>query len=161
MCAMGKEADVLFLSNRSGIQSLWMMPIGGGDATQIANFLVGVLGFAVSLDGRLALRTRASTGSVLAICEFPRCTAPRVISGPKLAARRLRWTPDSRAVAYVDAETESNIWIEPLDGKPPRQLTHFTDRTITDFAWSADGKRLAIARARTTNDIVLFKGLRR
>jgi Tol biopolymer transport system component len=154
--------NVLFLSNRSGIQSLWMMPIGGGAPTQIADFLVGVLGFSVSLDGRLALRTRsASNASALAVCEFPRCTAPRFIPGPKLATRRLRWTPDSRAVAYVDAETESNIWIESLDGKPPRQLTHFTDQTITDFAWSADGKRLAIARASTTNDIVLFKGLKR
>ena len=45
--------------------------------------------------------------------------------------------------------------------KAPYQLTHFTDgRTITDFAWSHDGKRLAIARSVTTNDIVLFKGLR-
>ena len=32
--------------------------------------------------------------------------------------------------------------------------------TITDFAWSRDGKRLAISRSVTTNDIVLFKGLR-
>jgi hypothetical protein len=51
--------------------------------------------------------------------------------------------------------------VQPIDGSPRRQLTHFTDnRTITDFAWSRDGKRLAIARATVTNDIVLFKGLR-
>jgi len=31
----------------------------------------------------------------------------------------------------------------------------------TGFAWSRDGKRLAISRATTTNDIVLFKGLKR
>ena len=56
----------------------------------------------------------------------------------------------------------TNLWIQPLDGKAPRQLTHFTDgRTIADFAWSRDGKRLAIARSTTTNDIVLFKGLRK
>ena len=48
------------------------------------------------------------------------------------------------------------------DGKPIRQLTHFTDdRRITNYAWSRDGTRLAIARGTTTNDIVLFKGLRR
>jgi hypothetical protein len=49
-----------------------------------------------------------------------------------------------------------------LDGKPPRQLTHFTDdRQIADAAWSHDGTRLAIARTTTTADIVLFRGLKR
>jgi hypothetical protein len=28
---------------------------------------------------------------------------------------------------------------------------------INDFAWSYDGKRLAIIRSQTANDIVLFK----
>jgi hypothetical protein len=31
---------------------------------------------------------------------------------------------------------------------------------IDDFAWSRDSTRLAIARSTTTNDIVLFKGLK-
>jgi hypothetical protein len=66
-----------------------------------------------------------------------------------------RWTPDG-SVAYARA---GNIWIHPLDGDP-RQLTHFTDnRTILDFAWSRDGKHLAIARATLSNDIVLVRGL--
>jgi hypothetical protein len=68
--------------------------------------------------------------------------------------------PDDSGVAYIDA-TQSNLWVQPFDGNPPHQLTHFTDRIIEDFAWSHDGKRLAIARTTTTNDIVLFKGLRR
>jgi hypothetical protein len=68
--------------------------------------------------------------------------------------------PDDRGVAYIDAAL-SNLWVQPFDGKAPYQLTHFTDRIIEDFAWSHDGKRLAIARTTTTNDIVLFKGLRR
>jgi hypothetical protein len=51
--------------------------------------------------------------------------------------------PDDRGVAYTDA-TQSNLWVQPFDGKPPYQLTHFTDRIIEDFAWSHDGKRLAI-----------------
>ena len=50
--------------------------------------------------------------------------------------------------------------MQPLDGSAPRQITHFTDgRSIVDFAWSRDGKHLAIARTTVTNDIVLFKGL--
>ena len=67
-------------------------------------------------------------------------------------------TPDGRGVAY--AET-GNLWVQSLDGGPPRQLTRFTDgRPIMSFAWSRDGKRLAIARTSTTDDIVLIKGLK-
>jgi hypothetical protein len=71
----------------------------------------------------------------------------------------LRWTPEG-SIAYVDA-TSSNIWVRPLDDRPPYQLTQFPDRTIVDFASSRDAKRLAIARASTTSDIVLFKGLKK
>ena len=42
-----------------------------------------------------------------------------------------------------------------------RQLTHFPadGQETWDFDWSADGKRLAVARARMASDIVLFRGL--
>jgi hypothetical protein len=47
-------------------------------------------------------------------------------------------------------------------GTAEASATHFADnRIMNDFAWSRDGTRLAIARATVTNDIVLFKGLRR
>ena len=51
--------------------------------------------------------------------------------------------------------------VQALSGGAPRQLTRFTDRRpIESFAWSRDGKRLAIARVTVTNDIVLFEGLK-
>ena len=82
--------------------------------------------------------------------------------GPNLGGR-VRWTPDGRAVAYPAAGTQSvNLWVQPLNGQPPHQLTHFLDaREIIDFAWSRDGKRLAVARSTVTNDIVLIKGLKK
>ena len=74
----------------------------------------------------------------------------------------VRWTPDGRGVAYSDYETVTNIWVQPLDGGSSRQLSHFIDdRVIDDFAWSHDGKRLAISRETLPVDIVLFKGLRK
>jgi Tol biopolymer transport system component len=60
-------------------------------------------------------------------------------------------------VAYA---SNGNLWLQPLSGGAPRQLTHFTDRRpIRSFAWSRDGQRLAITRSTATNDIVLFEGL--
>jgi hypothetical protein len=51
--------------------------------------------------------------------------------------------------------------VQPIDGGAPHQLTTFTDaKRIAGFAWSSDGKQLAIGRSVTTSDIVLLKGVR-
>jgi Tol biopolymer transport system component len=71
--------------------------------------------------------------------------------------RRGRWTPDGRGLAYAE---KGNIWVQSLDGGQPRQLTKFTDQEITDFAWSPDGKRLAVSRRTDLADVVLIKGVK-
>jgi len=52
--------------------------------------------------------------------------------------------------------------MQSIDGSAPRQLTHFTDgKAIGHYAWSRDGRQLAISRAAQASDIVLFTGLKR
>jgi len=69
----------------------------------------------------------------------------------------LRWTPDGRSVAYIDGRGNTeNIWVQPVSGGKPKQLTHFTDGDVFNFAWSRDGKMLALARGTTSSDAVLF-----
>src|SRR5262245_49741910 len=114
-------------------------------------------------DGAVAFISRDDNNrAVTVICKLPDCSSPRTV--PSLAAGVggvKRWSPDGTGIAYATG-TPPNIWVQPLDGKASRQLTHFTDeRTITDFAWSNDGQRLAIMRLATTSDVVLFKGLRK
>lgn len=70
----------------------------------------------------------------------------------------IRWTPDGGAIAYaLEAGGVSNIWLQPLEGGPPEQLTHFNSDLIFDFSWSRDGKQLALARGNVSNDMVLIK----
>jgi Tol biopolymer transport system component len=96
---------------------------------------------------------------VFIVCRLAQCRDSRVFVTP--FNRGIRWLPDGTGFAGVDRATSSNIWIQPLDGSPLRGLTHFADgRVIDDFAWSRDGNQLAIARSTTTNDIVLFRGLK-
>ncbi len=72
----------------------------------------------------------------------------------------LRWTPDGRAVAYVDNRGGiSNIWSQPLDGSLPRPLTDFHGGEIYSFAWLRDGN-LAISRGMHTSDLVLISDAR-
>lgn len=84
--------------------------------------------------------------------------APRRIAVPPAIAR-LGWAPDSTGLAYVERDG-ANVWIQPINGGPPRQVTTFTDRAIRNFAWSPDGKQLAVTRSVTTSDIVLLKAVR-
>jgi Tol biopolymer transport system component len=94
-----------------------------------------------------------------AVCDVATCASRRTF--PRLT--RPKFTADGRAIAYIDTATQTNIWIQPLDGGAPRQLTHFADegKTIWDYAWSNDGKRLAVARGTITNNIVLLRGFNR
>jgi hypothetical protein len=50
----------------------------------------------------------------------------------------------------------SNIWIQPTDGSPPRQLTDFKSDRIFSFDWSHDGKWLALSRGPEQRDVVLM-----
>jgi eukaryotic-like serine/threonine-protein kinase len=70
---------------------------------------------------------------------------------------RLRFTPDGKSLAYeVDDHGVSNLWTMPLDGGQPKQLTDFKSNHIFDFAWSRDGKSLALSRGQISRDVVLL-----
>jgi len=151
---------VVFTSVRGGQQTVRTIPIDGGMPTEIVKEFA--TGLSVSPDGRsLLFGTQGDEGRVsLVICDLPTCDHRRNIARPD--GTGFRWAPDGKGIAYRDTATQANLWVQPLDGTGPHQLTHFaTDRTINDYAWSHDGKRLAVARESVTNDIVLFKGLQK
>jgi eukaryotic-like serine/threonine-protein kinase len=71
------------------------------------------------------------------------------------------WTPDSKAVVYVDNKNGvSNLISQPIDGRPPRQITNFAEGTIFNFTWSADGKQLFLARGEINSDVVLINDVK-
>jgi Tol biopolymer transport system component len=78
---------------------------------------------------------------------------------------KLGWTPDGRALSYVHNTTGNtqNLYMQPLAGGAPVQLTHFDSDlgSIPAYAWCHDGKKLAITRARyNDSDVVIFSGFK-
>jgi len=64
------------------------------------------------------------------------------------------WTPDGRAVTYVDQAEGWNLMRRAIpDGKPER-LTRFTEGQVVDHAWSPDGSRMVIHHRAGTQDSV-------
>src|SRR5882724_10920411 len=72
----------------------------------------------------------------------------------------VRWTPDGRGLAYIDRRNRLNLTSQPIDGSPSKHLTDFKDGRIFNFAWSRDGKQLALARGTVTNDVVLISNFK-
>jgi len=124
---------VVFTSSSSGVQSLWMISIDGGTPTQVTSkFAVAP---SLSPDGKaVAFRSREQNHPVWMICDLPECSSPRSLSLPAAADVTPKWTPDGHGIAFVRG-TPGNLWVQPLDGAPAQQLTHFTDdRPISDIA---------------------------
>ncbi len=81
-------------------------------------------------------------------------TSPNAITGWDA---ELQWTPDGKAVAYIDMRGGiGNVWTQPLAGGPPKQLTDFKDSQIFSFDWLRDG-RLVCSRGLKTGDAVLLR----
>jgi len=72
-----------------------------------------------------------------------------------------RWAPDGKSVAYIVTEKGvSNIWLHPIDGGEPKPLTDFKIASIYNFAYSADGSRLFVARGQQIRDAILIRNLK-
>jgi eukaryotic-like serine/threonine-protein kinase len=70
----------------------------------------------------------------------------------------LAFAPDLKAVVYLVRERGTdNLWEQPLDNSPARQLTHFTSERITRLRFSPDGTKLAIERGHVESDAVLLR----
>lgn len=70
----------------------------------------------------------------------------------------MRFLPDGKGVVYtVKNKGVDNLWVQPLDSSPFRQLTHFTSEQITAFSFSPDGSRIALQRGHTDSDAVLLR----
>jgi serine/threonine protein kinase len=70
----------------------------------------------------------------------------------------LQFTPDGKNVAYrVIVNGTENVWMQPLDGSKDRPVTDFTTDHIRSFAWSPDGKSLAVLRTHLVSDVVLLR----
>ncbi len=69
-----------------------------------------------------------------------------------------RFTPEGKAVVYALADQDSaNLWLQPLDGSPGKQLTDFKSEQIFDFHWSFDGSKLGMVRGHTDSYVVLLE----
>ena len=142
--------------------TLWRVPIEGGTPAKVTD------GFAVrptvSPDGKSLgfWQNDGQTNSPWRVALFSFETGKLVRTfdvAPTVQVSWdtiLRWSADSRSLVYVDNRGGvENLWGQPIDGSPAKQLTSFTDSKIFSFDWSRDGN-LVTSRGVLTSDVVLI-----
>jgi Tol biopolymer transport system component len=66
--------------------------------------------------------------------------------------------PDGKSIVYVAREKGvDNLWSQALDGSNRKQLTSFDKDLIFRYAFSQDGKQIAIERGNIESDAFLFR----
>jgi serine/threonine protein kinase/Tol biopolymer transport system component len=158
---------VVYASDSSGENSLWKVPIEGGEPVQ----LTATVGFtipSVSPDGKAVAyldrdeRVGSPVRVRIVVIPFEGGDPVKTIDlPPTFEHLAVRWTPDGRALAYVDTrDGVDNIWSRPLEGGASRQITDFKSDRIGIFDWSSDGKQLALWSGTPTSNVVLISNFR-
>jgi Tol biopolymer transport system component len=152
------------------VPHLFKVSTEGGTPVELAHN-VNVYSPAISPDGALVAYGRtdgqgASAKSNFVVQKLDGGAPIREIELPSTYNwGALGWTPDGHALTYVHNTTGStqNVYMQPLAGGVPMQLTHFDSEpaVVPAYAWSRDGKKFAITRSRyNDNDVVMFSGFR-
>jgi serine/threonine protein kinase len=94
----------------------------------------------------------------VALLDLATLRSPRLLDVDPRISTAAEFTADGKAVAYgIRQNGVDNIWIQPVDGSPGRQITNFDREQILSFHWSPDGRSLGILRGHTDSDVVLLQ----
>jgi len=155
---------VAYMTFGPGGFSIWKVSIDGGEPVQITSKFS--MSPAISPNGELIAcyyLDERTGGPKIALIPFAGGEPVKLFDFQVFdpSTYPVRWTHDGRALTYiVNRGGVSNIWIQPVDGSPARQLTDFTSDRIFSFDWSRDGKWLALARGPEQRDVVLMSDFR-
>jgi serine/threonine protein kinase len=156
---------VVYRALTDGQYAVWKVSIDGGTPIRLSSGLS--FAPAISPDGKLvAFRSNIPdlqsskkpwTPGFLVVVSNNGGPPLHTIEADPRGFSTVRFTPDGQALSYlVNEHGASNLWAQPLSGGAPRQLTDFKSDLIFAYAWSRDGKQLALSRGQASRDVVLL-----
>ena len=155
---------VIYADAEAGKQRIWKVSIDGGEPVQLTDYASTYP--TVSPDGRQLAIVFVDEQSTpkrwrQTIIPIEGGMPGRVFDFYNPYGQMVRWTMDGRALTYIETKAGiSNLWSQPVDGGTPKLLTNFKAEQIFNYAFSRDGKLLAMARGREMSDVVLINSLK-
>jgi len=144
-------------------RKLIRVPLDGGKAERLSE-LPERDAFDISPDGKLAAFTTFVFANnpkrqlALVPVDSPQNTKLLDLQPTIATYGAVRFTHDGKALVYPFPDKDAdNLWLQPLDGSPGKQITNFKSEHITDFHWSFDGSKLGLVRGHTDSDVVLLQ----
>jgi dipeptidyl aminopeptidase/acylaminoacyl peptidase len=135
-------AQLAYLAEWEGRPQLHVVVAGGGEPRRLTGFAAGVSSPAWSPDGaRIAVLSATGSGAGTVAQEWPGGTIRHITD------TRYRFD----VVGYTDGKV-NNIWIVPVAGGEPWQLTA-RSRDVAAPAWSPDGRQIAFVSTDDAIDI--------
>jgi Tol biopolymer transport system component len=153
VCARGADEVIYTRVTLQGKSSIWRVPLEGGESVMARELQTQTA--AISPDGRtIAGGYNEGQRQSIAVFALDSQDPPQVFP---IFPRTVAFAPDGRALTYIDDRNGvGNVWAQPLPSGTPAQLTSFASSTLYNFAWSHDGRRLALSRGSTFTDVILF-----
>ena len=154
---------IVFTSWRTGRETLWKVGIDGGEPAQITDMFI--TNAAISPDGKLLAcwyqDEKPNSPKRLIILPLEGGVPVKTFEMPPTASGHPEWTPDGKAITIYDERSgTANLWSQPLDGGPMKQLTDFKSDGLFARNLSPDGKFIALARGTVTSDVILISDFR-
>ncbi len=151
----------LYISLQKGKPMLMEMPLAGGQAKQLSDKFVSFAAF--SPDGKqIAAITVFGSGvnTKLMVEIIPSPGGLPVKSFPPshfIFSPSLRYSADGQSLYYaVTNKGVSNLAVQPIGVASASLVTNFDDLLIYGFDYDWKNKRLAVARGRSNDDVVLL-----
>jgi len=140
-------------------QGIFEIPLAGGEPTQ----LIPNAAFqpSVSPDGKLLAVSKTDRPPNMYVDILPLAGGPSIrqfdLPVLSMSSFPISWTRDSKGLIFIDSRDGiGNLWLQPVAGGKPKQMTNFTSDRIYSFDWSPALDQFVMARSNSSSDIVLI-----
>ena len=150
-------------TDASNTETVKKVSIDGGEILPVST--VEAINPTLSPDGKFVVckyDLKRTGQTQVAILPIEGGEPVKVFNSPAMArSRNIRFSPDGKSLIYVEGRDQvDNLWSQPIDGGPPRQLTDFSEDRIFRFDISYPTGRFVFARGTDTSDVVLIRNFR-
>ncbi|MFI5098139.1 MAG: protein kinase [Candidatus Acidiferrales bacterium] len=156
--ACAKDGNWVYYVDNADNRYVKRVSVDGGSPETVVKYAVGAYGLSPDgkdivsfevreLDHKLMLRVDNVETHQMTYSDIDQRALPN----------ELAYVPDGKGVVYLVREKGvDNLWLQPLDGAPHRQLTHFKKDKVFRLVFSPDGSKIAMESGEQESDAVLL-----